>query len=147
MTLRNSQQERVLNDFDLWVSDQKLTFLEELEQVWERFKTTYFLKQLWSAWYPNATKTQASFCLFYSSKYLELNTEFLPVFPREYESSPLLTYHYNSINGNQKLTIVSSRRKSVLNKLYSWVILPRTNRKHKEHTNVKLMSFLTTTWR
>ena len=30
-------------------------------------------------------------CLFYSSKYLELNTEFLPVFPREYESTPLHT--------------------------------------------------------
>ena len=42
--------ERVLNDFNLWVSGQKLTFFEELEQVWERFKTTHFLKQLWSAW-------------------------------------------------------------------------------------------------
>ena len=38
-----------------------LTFFEELEQVWERFETTHFLKQLWSAWYPNESKTQASF--------------------------------------------------------------------------------------
>ena len=76
MTLRNSQQERVLNDFDLRVSDQKLTFLEELEQVWERFKTTYFLKQLWSAWYPNATKTQASFQIMTSLSF-QLRTDWI----------------------------------------------------------------------
>ena len=76
MTLRNSQQERVLNDFNLWVSDQKLTFLEELEQVWERFKTTYFLKQLWSAWYPNATKNQASFQIMTSLSF-QLRTDWI----------------------------------------------------------------------